>query len=199
MKKYGKSLGVGGTLFVLGVFASLSGYHYVLIYASFFIVCCLLILSTCATRKNAPLFEYICNTIIITLLFILGVGIGLELLVRRKIEVCERSEKIISKLNKYKKENGVFPNSLLQIDLKNVDSALNMKIKEGKFEDGGVNLDGYNDHELIVYLDAKEYLLVVPVTKKLLMSITRMYAFMRNDKSDKWEYDMIIWTLSINR
>lgn len=196
MKKYGKSLAVGVTLFVFGIYASVNGYHYTFIYASFFVVIFLLILSICTTRKNASLSEYICNALIISLLFILGNVIGLRLLVQKKNEICERSEKIISKLDDYKRKNGIFPNSLSQIDLKNVSSVLNMKIKEGNFEGGGLNLEGYNNYELIVYLDAKEYLLVVPVTKKLLMSFTRMYAFMRNNKSDKWEYDKIIWSIS---
>lgn len=195
MKKYGRSLGVGIMLFVVGISVAVKGYHYTLIYGSFFLVFFLLILSKCATRKNATNLEYLCNMLIITLLFISGILIGFGVLLQKKIEVCKRSETLISKLDDYKRKKGVFPSSLSQIDMKSVSSILALKMKEGAFEKDGLDLEGYNDHELIVYLDAKEYLLVVPITKRLLMSFTRMYAFMRNNESKNWEYSKIIWNL----
>ena len=64
---------------------------------------------------------------------------------------------------------------------------------QGAFSEHGINLDGINSHDALIFLDDDSVSCVVPVTKQLPMSSTRLYVYVWISDTRLWTYDKRVW------
>jgi len=72
-----------------------------------------------------------------------------------------------------------------------------LDIAQGEFSGHGISLDGINSHDALVYLDTNFVSCVVPVTKQLPMSFTRLYVYGWSGDTPSWKYDKLVWTFGL--
>ena len=195
MKKYLPSILFGLALFILGMMISLAGYGHVLVYGQLFIILGILFFVVILTfrKKQSSFALYISNCVIVLLLGITGLAVGSWTLVYRKKAVCAECDKVLAVLEKHKAQNGRYPETLSVV---NVQEITDIAIQQEQMYEGGIDVVNINKADATIYLSPSEYLCLVPVTKRLPMSITRFYALERNNTVTKWKYQKFIWFLS---
>ena len=75
--------------------------------------------------------------------------------------------------------------------------ANNVTIRQGSFtRDGSWDVGRIEDADVTIYLQPDHYDCIVPLERKLLISISRFYVLFRASTSSQWQDDHIIWTWS---
>ena len=111
----------------------------------------------------------------------------------RKKSVCAECDKVLGVLEKYKVQNGRYPESLSVVKLHDI---TDIAIQQEQMGESGIDVTNINKADATIYLSPSEYLCLVPVTKKLPLSWTRFYVLGRSNTMTKWKYQKMIWFLS---
>ena len=102
-------------------------------------------------------------------------------------------------LQEYRADHGRFPAKLTELKgFAQAQRRSGLRIAQGEFLEYGIDLDGVNSHDALIYLEPQFMSCVVPVTKQLPLSITRLYVYGWSSDSPSWKYQKLVWSLSIS-
>lgn len=180
---------LGASCGLIGLTIALSGYGYVVVYIWRVILIMFLVLASPALFRR-KLIQYFLH-----LALIAGIATGLwygGMVVRKfqKSRSCRELNALISKVNEFHEKTGHYPEHLDDLSF-----STRLSLKSDVFKDAGVNLNGVNNHDAVVYLGTDGFICIVPVTKMLPISITRFYAYIWTSLDSEWRYAYMIWTL----
>lgn len=109
---------------------------------------------------------------------------------------CRASEPVLEALRQYKISNGRYPKNLEEIpNFKNLQKSLEISIQQGKVHENGFSVENINDADATVYLMKDDFYCVVPIQKRVMMSITRFTIYGKSSKDKDWLYDYMIWMI----
>ena len=111
--------------------------------------------------------------------------------------VCNKTRPFMESLEKYRTEHGSYPSKLE--DLPGFGALLKrgkVTLRQGRFLRFGIDVGKVEDVEMTVYLEPHNYLCIVPMERKLIMSGTRFYVLQKDSRSPNWTEDHLVWTLS---
>ena len=196
MKAYRTHIAIGLVLALLLGAAGLAGYGVVVYYSGPILFLFLLLLAAPTVRHQPPATAYLCAVGILVAFSLTGTFLGhwgRRLQCRSKCKACEP---LLALLQRHRDEHGQFPSGLSEVpgfELARRDAGLD--VAQGEFASHGIDLDGINSHDVLIYLDKNFVSCVVPVTKQLPMSFTRLYVYGWNSDAPSWKYDKVVWTL----
>jgi hypothetical protein len=183
---------VAGLLLGAGGFhVMMTGYGVLFHYLWVFILPFVLVISL--LFRPHSLQAYLVGLGLITVIAAVLTSLGLGLLIVKKRSVCSDLNPIISELEDYRKANGTYPP-----DLSAVRRPGHLKIGEGQTTGEGINLEGCSDYDAVFYLSPDEFLCIVPITKVLPMSFTRVYVYRWSTGQPRWTSEELIWSLSVS-
>lgn len=111
--------------------------------------------------------------------------------------ICVRAEPAIQALQKYHAVHGSYPARLEDVpEFRWLARAGNVAIQQGRIGRGGLDVGPIEQADMTIYLERSGYLCVVPLERKLIMSITRFYVLRKDNESARWSKDHLIWTLT---
>jgi hypothetical protein len=106
-----------------------------------------------------------------------------------------RCEPVLAALEMYKSEHGAYPESLAAIsDIKGLRSEAGIDIREGRVLELGIDTGLMDEADAVIYLDRDGYSCIVPIERKMLMSFTRFYIYIRDSGDAVWRRDHIVWS-----
>ena len=184
------AVAIGVALLLVGM----KGYSVVLYYGWLFILFFLAAIAGAVWKRQPASTSYLLVLAVLTMAAVVGGFAGHWTRRAQALSVCRRCEPIFASLNAYKQTHGSFPTSAVPI-LGQTGTGLN--ISQGRLSSGGIGLEELNSSDVVVYLQTNSYLCVVPVTKQLLMSFTRLYVYRRDSDNAQWVYDKMVWTLGL--
>jgi hypothetical protein len=132
--------------------------------------------------------SFIANSVVIVVLAVGLTAIGHGIIMFQKWQICSKLNPLIMEMEKYKKTQGTYP-----LNLEGIPKPTSLRILVVK-EDEKSSIFDLNNNDAIVYLSEHEYSIYVPVTKVLIFSFTRFYAYIYSSANSKWHLDRIIWT-----
>lgn len=192
---------IAGLVFALLLAAAgFAGYSVLIYYSIPFIIFALLVLAAPVLERQPSVTAFFCALLILVTLSGAGALVGhygRRLYSLRKCMLCEPMIKL---LQKYRGENGRYPSSLSEVQgfaLVQRDSGLCIGLD--RFSHYGFDLERLNSCDALMYLDTNNLVCVVPVTKMLPMSFTRLYVYTWGSEHPSWQYDRWIWSLQRKR
>lgn len=135
------------------------------------------------------------------LIFLLALGISWAIGIQARYwygqSIGRKAQPLIEALEAYRREHGRYPLHIEELpEYQSLSKVGPLIFRQGKFlKSSLLDVGRIEDADLTVYLTSDRYLCVVPLEKKLLMSITRFYVLERASNSPEWIEDHIIWTL----
>jgi hypothetical protein len=144
------------------------------------------------TIFQKSLIQYFLNIFLVLLLPTISYFCSSKIHVFQKSLICEEVNVLIDQVNNYHQKNGYYPSSLSALNF-----STKLAIRAEPFEGNFVNYNNLNDYDVIVYMGQDGFICIVPVTKLLPISMTRMYRFIWTLQEKKWKYDVSIWTLEV--
>ena len=176
--------------------AGLAGYGVVVYYNRLFLLILLLILAAPTVKRQPSGIAYLCSVVMLLAFSAAGALTGHEvrrLHCRSKSSACEP---LLELVQKHRDEHGRYPSALSEVQgFALAQRGSGLDIAQGDFSSHGISLDGINAHDALIYLDANFMSCVVPVTKRLPMSITRLYVYRWSSDTRSWRYDKLVWNI----
>lgn len=197
MTTFRRPLAVGLVLALPLGAAGSAGYG-VLVYYCWMPLLVVLLLLAMTVRRQPSAIAYLCTLVLLVILAAAGTFAGhwaRRLQCRARCKACQP---LLSLVEKHRGEHGQYPTSLAEVEgfaFAQRDSGLN--VAQGKLSRGGIDLDGVNSHDGLIYLDTNFVSCVVPVTKQIPMSFTRLYVYTWNTDTRSWQYDKLVWHLGL--
>lgn len=182
---------IGAFMGVAVVLVVLSGYG-VLFYYLWPVYLVFVVFFGLATIFQKSFFQFLFNSIIVFLIPTIVYFLSCEIQVFRKSLIRNELNILIDQVNTFYKKNGNFPISLDELNF-----STKLLIHTEVFDDEKLNYSALNENDVIVYMGKNGFICVVPVTKKLPISTTRLYRYIWTSKEQYWRYDFSIWTLEI--
>ncbi len=198
MKTYRAPLVMGLVLALLLGVAGLAGYGVVVYYNWLVLLFVLLLLAAPTVKRQPSVMAYLCAVLILVVLSAAGAFAGHW---GRRLQcraTCRACESLLTLVQEHRDEHGQYPSTLSEVQgfaLAKRDSGLD--VAQGELSSHGISLDGINTHDALIYLDTNFVSCVVPVTKQLPMSFTRLYVYGWNTDTRSWQYDKLVWTLGL--
>ena len=198
MRPYRAPLVMGLVLALLLGAAGLAGYGVVVYYNWLVVLFVLLLLAAPTVKRQPSVIAYLCAVIILVAFSAAGAFAGhcvRRLQCRSKCTACEP---LLTLLQQHHGEHGQYPARLSELQgftLAQRDSGLD--VAQGEFSSHGISLEGINSHDALIYLDTNSVSCVVPVTKQLPMSFTRLYVYGWSSDTPSWKYDKLVWTIGL--
>lgn len=178
--------------------AGLAGYGVVVYYNWLILLFVLLLLAAPTVKRQPSAVAYLCAVTILVICSTAGAFAGhwgRRLQCRSKCRACEP---LLELVEKHRDEHGQYPTTLSDVQgfaLARRDSGLD--VSQSEFSSHGISLDGINSHDALIYLDTNFVSCVVPVTKQLPMSFTRLYVYGWSSDAPSWKYDKLVWTIGL--
>ncbi|MBI2920632.1 MAG: hypothetical protein HYY18_06060 [Planctomycetes bacterium] len=130
-------------------------------------------------------------------LFILSWISGRQIRTWHCESICARVEPALEALRRYHEVHGCYPARLQEVpEFTRLADIGKVSIQEGRILSTGLDVGSLEESDMTIYLEPQYYFCVVPLEKKLLMSITRFYILSRDSTSSDWTEDHMIWMLS---
>lgn len=194
LKIYRTPIILGIILALLFGAVSWAGYSVVFYYTWLFIIFLLFLLAAPIVKREPSVMAYLVAVVILVAASLAGVlaGHGIrQLHCRLKCRACEP---LLESLQKQRAENGCYPTNLMQVpDFARLQREAGLRISQGQFLKCGIDLKGINSNDALIYLSTNCVACVVPVTKQLFMSVTRLYVYAWNSNDRCWKYEKVIW------
>ncbi|MFA6356622.1 MAG: hypothetical protein WCY23_05895 [Candidatus Omnitrophota bacterium] len=174
----------------IGFWIAFKGYGVIFYYGWIFILL-LLIVSSIPPKIENLIKNITINFVIIAVLSLSLTATGQGIRMFQKWQVCNKLNPVIAELEKYKKAKGEYP-----LSLDSISKPGNLKIlaiREPE-EDNSASLFALNENDAIIYLSKNTCGACVPVTKVLIFSFTRFYAYTYSSADSAWKLERVIWT-----
>lgn len=198
MKVYPGPWIMGTVLAVLLGAAALTGYAVIVYYCWPVLLFVLLALATPALRHRPRVLAFISAFVILTTLSTVGALTGHMARILHARRKCKACEPALELLQKHRFKNGQYPLELAKVEGWGLaQAATDLRIAQGEFCKDGVDLDGINSHDALIYLDTNFVSCIVPVTRQLPVSITRFYVYRWTSDEPVWKYDKVVWFLGL--
>ena len=179
--------------------AGFTGYGVMLFYCWLPILFLIVVLAARTLKSQKPIAGFVSAVLIMLALSTAGAFSGhwvRRLHSRSKYKSCEP---ILELLQEYRAEHGRFPAKLIEVQgFTLAQRKSGLRIAQGKFLETGIDLGEINSHDALIYLDPQIMSCVVPVTKLLPLSFTRLYVYGWSSDSPSWKYQKLVWSLSIS-
>ena len=109
-----------------------------------------------------------------------------------------KCEPVLVALEAYRAEHGAYPEALAVIsNIEALKSDAGIVICDDRFSKHGVDVGIMDNADAVIYLDPHRYTCVVPIERRLPMSFTPFYVYLRNSGDVAWVHDYIIWYIGI--
>lgn len=139
--------------------------------------------------------DFLRRVFLISSFCVLGFSIGVGYCFLKARATCHACDPLYLALEHYHQQHGQYPATLDELPIvQTISSQHGIQIRQGEFLDNGIDLNEINHADIVLFLDKEYYTSLVPVTKKLPMSFTRLYTFIRTSDSAAWKFDSIVWT-----
>jgi hypothetical protein len=181
----GLGVGIGGFCIMM------RGYGVLFYYLWVFILPFILVISLLSRPRS--LQAYLVRVGLVVIIGAVLTCLGLGLLIMKKQSICSDLDSMISELEDYRKSNGAYPP-----DLSALRKPGHLRIGEGRTAETGINLEGCNDYDAVFYLSPDEFLCIVPITKVLPMSFTRIYVYRWSTSEPCWRSEKLVWSLGVS-
>lgn len=196
MKTYRIPLILGLVLSLLFGAAGLAGYGVVVYYGWVFLLVFIFLIALPIIKRKPSITAYLSCAVILFAFSIGGAFVGhwgRQLQCRSRSKACEP---ILALLQQHRDEYGQYPLRLLEVQgFERAQRDAGLVVAQGEFSEYGIDLDGINTHDALIFLGTNFVSCVVPVTKLLPMSFTRLYVYRWNNDDPFWKYDKLVWTL----
>ena len=145
--------------------------------------------------KRGPSFRiYLARVAVVSLLVIAGMFSGDWIRRIGRYRICKSCEPLLEAMERFREHNGQYPQELeVMPDYFAVQDNAGIRVRQGKFTKHGISLDDMETVDAMVYLHTDHYVCIVPVTKRLPMSFTRLYVYVWSSEKPEWTYDHLIW------
>ena len=111
---------------------------------------------------------------------------------------CKACEPILALLEQHRTEHGQYPLRLSEVQrFARAQHDAGLAVAQGEFSEHGIDLDGINSHDALIFLNTNFVSCVVPVTKLLPMSFTHLYVYRWSNDDPFWKYEKLVWTLGL--
>ena len=192
MRRFLFPLILGAGFGVVGFCLSLSGYV-VPIVQLWPVTVVIVLVASAPIRREQSSSPYLIRISIIATLLIALTGCGHGILLLRKWRVCQKLNPVISEIESRRKTSGTYP-----LDLSTLHLPDGLKIRTGKTTKAGLDLEEIGDADAVFYLSKDDLVCIVPVSKMLPMSFTRLYVLEWAAQEPHWKSDKIIWSFSVD-
>lgn len=145
-------------------------------------------------RREPSAKAYVCALLILVGLSTAGAVAGHWGRRIHCLRKCRSCEPVLELVQKHRREHGRYPRKLEEVHgfaLARQESGL--RIGAGELSSDGLDLAGINSHDALIYLEAEHFTCVVPVTKQLPLSFTRLYIYASSSDDPSWKYDKLVW------
>lgn len=137
--------------------------------------------------------QYIFNILLIFFIPTIFYFCSSEIQVFRKSLIRDEMN-TLNQVNEFHKKNGIYPEKLSALNF-----STKLKIYTEKFYRDEVNFGHLNENDAVVYMGPDGFICLIPVTKVLPISITRIYKFVWTSENQTWEYNYSVWELTVSR
>lgn len=111
---------------------------------------------------------------------------------------CKACEPILTVLRQHRAEHGQYPLRLSDAQgFASAQQESGLAVAQGELSKNGIDLDGINSHDALIFLETNFVSCIVPVTKQLPMSFTRLYVYRWSSDDPFWEYDKFVWIFGL--
>jgi hypothetical protein len=190
------SLGIVSAL-LLG-FAGLSGYGVVIYYCWWIILVFLLLLATSIIKHEPSVTAYLLAVTIMVGLSSAGALGGYWARRLHCYSKCKSCEPILALLEAPRAKQGHYPAKLEEVEgVIAAQRRSGLRLSQGEYSENGIDLAGINTNDALIFLSTNTMWCVVPVTKQLPMSFTRLYVYTWSTDRPSWSYDNLVTHLFV--